>query len=67
MSRAKLIVRTGNRMILGQDAKLVDADTGDEITCCTDLLVHFPLKGLAYVSTDIVLSAIEIEPCTELS
>lgn len=64
MKRAKLILpkhglgREG--VLIGKDAKLVDADTGEELVCCQDITLKLPLDGLAVAQTDILISEIEL-------
>lgn len=63
MRRAKLILPKyglGEGMLVGKDARLVDADTGEELVCCQDINLRLPLDGLAVAQTDILISEIEL-------
>lgn len=63
MKRAKLLLPKyglGEGLLVGKDAKLIDADTGEELVCCQDITLRLPLDGLAVAQTDILISEIEL-------
>lgn len=63
MKRAKLILPCGSpkaMMLNGSCAKLVDADTGEEIECCGSITLNIPIDGVIVAQTNISISEIEI-------
>lgn len=64
MKRAKLVISThspNTNLMLGKDAKLVDADTGEEMTCISDIDILFPMKGIVVARVDVQISSVEID------
>jgi hypothetical protein len=60
MKRAKLILPSGGKsLILGREAKLVDADTGEELVCIGDITLRIPMDGAITAGVDIQISEIE--------
>lgn len=62
MKRAKLLLPKGPNYIAldGRAAKLVDADTGQELQCCGEITLKIPIDGPILAQTDILISEIEV-------
>jgi hypothetical protein len=60
--RLKLVMRVvgdGDSVLVGQDAKLIDMDTGEEVPC-GDLKLDLPMDGVAQVNADITINDVEV-------
>lgn len=63
MKRAKLIIPRrvdGGHFLMSHMAKLVDADTGEEIECVSDIQLNMPLQDAMSVTATILISDIEL-------
>ena len=62
MKRIKLVLpaKTQSPALLGIDAKLFDADTGEELDWLVDLRLNLPLDGPATVQATFHVSEIEL-------
>ena len=65
MKRLKVILRRDpvakDRCMPGLLGSLVDADTGDELNCVTDFKLNVPMDGVMTVTTEMVVSEIEVK------
>jgi hypothetical protein len=64
MKRLKLILpgkSANDGHLFGLDAKLVDADTGEELECTQDICVHFPMDDIVTVSANFPVAEIEVQ------
>lgn len=60
MKRLKLVLPAKLEGAVGLDAKLLDADTGEELDCAGDIQLLAPLDGLLRVQVTFVLAEIEL-------
>ena len=60
--RLKLVMRVvgdGDSVLVGQDAKIIDMDTGEEMPC-GGLTIDFPMDGVVVVNADIAINDMEV-------
>lgn len=58
---------SSGQAIVGRTAKLVDADTGEELGCVRDFSINVPLEGPVTVEAEMLVAGIEVKsaPATE--
>lgn len=60
MKQAKLILpKTDGRTLNANRAKIVDADTGEEIETARSITVNIPLSGVITATVEILISEVE--------
>lgn len=61
--RVKLIIgRNSSGVRLGRNARLVDAETGEDIPGIRGMVLNLPLNSIATVTAEILVDEIEVEP-----
>lgn len=69
MKRAKVIIRRdprSNSPMLGGNARLVDADTGEEIKCVVDISLHMRLKHAMTATVEMLIHEVVVEEAGQL-
>jgi hypothetical protein len=64
MKRLKVVLPAGEKgakTLYGVSARLFDADTGDELECAGDIVLRFPMDGVAIANVDMQIAEIEVK------
>ena len=70
MKRLKVQIKEGGLPaklgIYGGHARLLDADTGEELGCVRDFSVRFPVDDVVVVHAELLVSEVEVVPGVNL-